>query len=194
MAILRSEGTLKATASVGYPNGLSWTHQWIKTSLYLGRLREVYSADPVNNVDLMAIVDAFMIGCAHMWDALKNDPELPDIGREQVEAAMKGNENLRLCRDYANTEAQQATARYFVTSAALQRRLFLNQTRSARAPRTASLKLSDALPSRLTTQRDTTTIPRRKEPPKLLVATFALTNLAKRDSLVLGNNLTAVPP
>jgi hypothetical protein len=103
MAFLSSQGTLTATASVGYPNGLNWMLQWIKTSLYLGRLRQVYKADPVNNIDLMAIVDAFMISCAHMWDAFKNDPGLPSITKTEVDAAMTGDANLRLCRDYANT-------------------------------------------------------------------------------------------
>ena len=92
-----------ATASVGYPNGLTWMHQWFKTSQYLGRLRQIYGADPVNNIDLLAIVDGFMISCAHMWDAFKNDPGLPSITKADVEVAMKGDANLRLCRDYANT-------------------------------------------------------------------------------------------
>jgi hypothetical protein len=78
-------------------------HHWLKTSQYLGRLRQIYAADPVNNIDLMAIVDAFMISCAHMWDAFKNDPGLPSIKQVDVEGAMKGDANLRLCRDYANT-------------------------------------------------------------------------------------------
>ena len=90
-------------ASVGYPNGHNWMHQWIKTSLYLGRLRQVYKADPVNNIDLMAVVDAIMISCAHMWDAFKNDPGLPSITKAEVDAAMTGDANLRLCRDYAST-------------------------------------------------------------------------------------------
>lgn len=103
MAHLSSEGTLTAFGSVGYPNGLTWIHQWFRTSQYLGRLRQVYSAAPANNVDLIAVVDAFMISCAHMWDAFKNDPGLTSIGKTDVEAAMKGDASLRLCRDYANT-------------------------------------------------------------------------------------------
>ena len=47
--------SVTATGSVGYPNGLTWVHQWFRTSQYLGRLRQVYVADPANNVDLMAI-------------------------------------------------------------------------------------------------------------------------------------------
>ena len=103
MAIMRSEGTLTATASVGYPNGHNWNVHWLKTTKYLARLREVYQTDPANNIDLMAIVDAFMIACTHMWDAFKNDPGLPSIKKTDVDAAMAGDENLRLCRDYANT-------------------------------------------------------------------------------------------
>lgn len=100
---MSSEGTLTATASVGYPNGLTWMHQWLKTSQYLGRFRQIYVADPANNLDLMAMVDAFMISCAHMWDAFKNDPGLPSIEKVDVEEAMKGDANLRLYRDYTNT-------------------------------------------------------------------------------------------
>jgi hypothetical protein len=44
-----------------------------------------------------------MIACTHMWDAFKNDPSLPSIKKPDVDAAMAGNANLRLCRDYANT-------------------------------------------------------------------------------------------
>ena len=100
---MSGEGRLAATASVGYPNGLTWMHQWFKASQFLGRLRQIYAADPANNIDLMAIVDAFMISCAHMWDAFQNDPDLPSIKRVDVDEAMKGDANLRLCRDYANT-------------------------------------------------------------------------------------------
>jgi hypothetical protein len=103
MASMSSEGTLTATASVGYPNGPTWMHHWLKTSQYLGRLRQSYTADPATNIDLMALVDAFMISCAHMWDAFKNDPGLPSIKKVDVDEALKGNANLRLCRDYANT-------------------------------------------------------------------------------------------
>ncbi|RYB89318.1 hypothetical protein EUA06_15115 [Nocardioides glacieisoli] len=103
MAQMRGEGTLTATASVGYPNGLTWTHQWLKASQYLGRLRQVYAGEPLNNVDLTAIVDAFMISCAHMWDAFKNDAALPAISKTDVEAAMQADASLRLCRDFANT-------------------------------------------------------------------------------------------
>src|SRR5450756_101735 len=94
---------MTATASVGYPNGLTWEHQWFKASQYLGRLRQIYRADPVNNIDLMGIVDAFMISCAHMWDAFQNDARLPSIRKAEVDQAMNGDSNLRLCRDYANT-------------------------------------------------------------------------------------------
>lgn len=100
---MSSEGILTATAYVGYPHGPTWMHQWLKTSQYLGRLRRIYVADPANNIDLMAIVDAFMISCAHMWDAFKNDPGLPSIKKVDVDEAMRGDANLRLCRDYANT-------------------------------------------------------------------------------------------
>ena len=100
---MSSEGTLTVTASVGYPNGPTWMHHWFKTSQYLGRLRQIYTADPANNIDLMAIVDAFMISCAHMWDAFQNDPGLPSIKKVDVDEAMMGDANLRLCRDYANT-------------------------------------------------------------------------------------------
>jgi hypothetical protein len=102
MAFMRSEASLTATASIGYPNGRTWQHQWFKTSRYLGRLRQIYTADPANNIDLMDIVDAFMISCAHMWDAFKNDPGLPAISEQDVQGAMQ-DDNLRLCRDYANT-------------------------------------------------------------------------------------------
>lgn len=98
-----AEGKLTATASVGYPNGLTWQHQWFKTSQYLGRLRQIYSADPANNIDLMAIVDAFMISCAHMWDAFQNDDALSAITKADVDAAVAGDSDLRLNRDYANT-------------------------------------------------------------------------------------------
>jgi hypothetical protein len=103
VASMRGEGTLTATASVGYPNGHDWNTHWLKTTIYLARLREVYQADPVSNVDLMALVDAFMIACTHMWDAFKNDPGVPSIKKLEVDAAMAGDANLRLCRDYANT-------------------------------------------------------------------------------------------
>lgn len=103
MANMSGEGTMTATAYVGYPNGHDWNVHWLKTTKYLVRLREVYQADPVNNIDLMALVDAFMIACTHMWDAFKNDPGLPSIKQTDVDAAMAGDQHLRLCRDYANT-------------------------------------------------------------------------------------------
>lgn len=100
---MSSEGKLTAAASVGYPNGLTWMHQWFKTSQYLGRLRQIYAEDPANNIDLMAVVDAFMISCAHMWDAFQNDAGLSSITKADVDEAMADDSNLRLCRDYANT-------------------------------------------------------------------------------------------
>lgn len=103
MAFLSGEGRLTAVGSVGYPNGLNWTHQWFKTARYLGRLRQIYEADPANNIDLMAIVDSFMISCAHMWDAFLNDPDLAAIKKEDVNQAMADDANLCLCRDFANT-------------------------------------------------------------------------------------------
>lgn len=103
---MSGEGTLTVTASVGYPGGPTWAHHWCRTSQYLGRLRQLYTGDPANNIDLMAIVDAFMISCAHMWDAFQNDPGLPSIKKADVDKAMKGDANLRLCRDYANTAKQ----------------------------------------------------------------------------------------
>jgi hypothetical protein len=103
MASMSSEGILRAVAVVGYPDGPTWSHQWFKTSLYLGRLRQVYRADPINSIDLMAIVDAFMISCAHMWDAFKSDPGLPSVKEQDVDEAMNESASLRMCRDYANT-------------------------------------------------------------------------------------------
>jgi hypothetical protein len=103
MAFMSGEGKLTVTGFVGYPNGLTWMHQWFKTSQYLGRLRQIYTADPANNIDLVAIVDALMISCAHMWDAFKNDAGLPSITKAVVDEAMTGDSSLRLCRDYANT-------------------------------------------------------------------------------------------
>ena len=38
-----------------------------------------------------------------MWDPFKNDPGLPSIKKADVDQAMKGDANLRLRRDYANT-------------------------------------------------------------------------------------------
>ncbi len=63
----------------------------------------MYSAPPANNVDLIAIVDAFMISCAHMWDAFKNDSALTSIHKSDVESAVQGHSALKLVRDYANT-------------------------------------------------------------------------------------------
>lgn len=103
VAQMSSEGRLTADGFVGYPHGLTWEHQWFKTSLYLGRLRQIYAADPVNNIDLMGVVDAFMISCAHMWDAFQNDARLPSITKAEVDQPMKAVSSLRLCRDYANT-------------------------------------------------------------------------------------------
>jgi len=100
---MSGEGTLKATGVVGYPSGHDWNIHWLKTTMYLARLREVYASAPHNNIDLIAIVDAFMIACAHMYDAFKNDPNLPSIGKVEVQAAMSKNPKLQLCRDYANT-------------------------------------------------------------------------------------------
>lgn len=94
---------LTATASVRYPSGLTWMHQWLKTSQYLGRLRQIYVGPPANSIDLMALVDSFMISCAHIWDAFKNDPGLSSIKKADVDQAIKSDANLRLCRDYANT-------------------------------------------------------------------------------------------
>ena len=100
---LAHRGNVMASSSVGYPDGPNWNLRWLQTTTYLNRLREVYQGKPANNIDLMALVDAFMIGCAHMWDAFRNDPALPSIGEPEVDAAMNGDQNLRLCRDYANT-------------------------------------------------------------------------------------------
>ena len=38
-----------------------------------------------------------------MWDAFLNDPDLASIKKKDVNQAMAGDANLRLCRDYANT-------------------------------------------------------------------------------------------
>lgn len=100
---MSGEGKLTATVCVGYPNGPTWMRHWFKTSQCLGRLRQIYAADAANNIDLMVIVDAFMISCAHMWEAFQNDPGLPSIRKADVDEAMRGDANLRLCRDYANT-------------------------------------------------------------------------------------------
>ncbi len=103
MASLNFEGRLRATGFVGYPKGHDWNIHWLKTTKYLARLREVYQSAPANNIDLIAIVDAFMIACTHMYDAFKNDPGLASIKKADVDAARAGDEYLRLCRDYANT-------------------------------------------------------------------------------------------
>jgi hypothetical protein len=100
---MSGEGTLDATVIVGYPSGHDWNIHWLKTTKYLARLREVYQSAPANNIDLIAIVDAFMIACTHMYDAFKNDTSLPSIEKRQVQAAMSGDPKLQLCRDYANT-------------------------------------------------------------------------------------------
>ena len=100
---MSGEGTLKVTGFVGYPSGHDWNSHWLKTTKYLARLREVYQSAPANNIDLIAIVDAFMIACTHMYDAFMNDPSLPSIGNSEVQAAMSGDPKLQLCRDYANT-------------------------------------------------------------------------------------------
>jgi len=100
---LTGEGRLTAAGSVGYPSGHDWNIHWLKTSMYLARLREVYRSGSANNIDLIAIVDEFMIACTHMYDAFKSDPGLASIKKADVDAAMAGDENLRLCRDYANT-------------------------------------------------------------------------------------------
>ena len=39
---MHGEGTLTATASVGYQNGHDWNVHWLKTTKYLARLREIY--------------------------------------------------------------------------------------------------------------------------------------------------------
>jgi len=103
MVALSAEVRLSATGSVGYPSGHDWNIHWLKTTMYLARLREVYRSASANNIDLIAIVDAFMIACTHMYDAFKNDPGLASIKKADVDAAMAGDEYLRLCRDYANT-------------------------------------------------------------------------------------------
>ena len=103
MAMLSGEGRLRATGVVGYPSGHDWNIHWLKTTKYLARLREVYQSEPANNIDLIAIVDAFMIACSHMYDAFKNDPGLTSITKADVNEAMAGDAHLRLCRDYANT-------------------------------------------------------------------------------------------
>ncbi len=102
MVELSGEGTLTATGVVGYPEGHDWSIHWLKATTCLARLREVYRSAPANNIDLIGIVDSFMIACAHMYDAFKNDPGLASIRKADVDAAM-ANEHLRLCRDYANT-------------------------------------------------------------------------------------------
>lgn len=94
---------LQATGVVGYPGGHDWNIHWLKTTTYHARLREVYQSAPAKNIDLIAIVDDFMIACAHMYDAFKNDPSLPTIGKAEVQAAMSGDPKIQLCRDYANT-------------------------------------------------------------------------------------------
>jgi hypothetical protein len=60
MAIIRGEGTVTATASVGYPQGHNWHVHWLKTTKHLARLREIYQTDPANSIDLIAIS-----GCRH---------------------------------------------------------------------------------------------------------------------------------
>lgn len=100
---MSGEGTSPATGFVGYPKGHDWNTHWLKTTKYLVRLREVYRSAPANNIDLIAIVDAFMISCAHMYDAFKNDPSLPSIKGRDAQAAFDGDPQLQLCRDYANT-------------------------------------------------------------------------------------------
>ena len=54
---------------------------------------------------------------------------------------------------------------------------------------TSSLKLSNALPSGSTTQQNKETTPRRNEPPKLSLATFALTNFAN----MIGSYYVTIP-
>jgi len=103
MAKLSGEGQLTATGVVGYPKGHDWNVHWLETTMYLARLREVYRSAPANNIDLIAIVDAFLIACTHMYDAFKNDAGLASIKKADVDAAMADDEHLRLCRDYANT-------------------------------------------------------------------------------------------
>jgi hypothetical protein len=101
MAMLSGEGRLPVTGVVGYPSGHDWNVHWLKTTKYLAPLREVYQSEPANNIDLIAIVDAFMIACTHMYDAFKNDPGLTSI-------TTADDAQLGLCRDYANTTKHQA--------------------------------------------------------------------------------------
>lgn len=104
MGHLSGEGRLTVDSYVvGYPTGHGWNVHWLMTTRHLARLRDAYRSEPMDNIDLIAIVDAFMVACAHMWDAFKNDPTLTSIGKEEVDAAMAADARLQLCRDYANT-------------------------------------------------------------------------------------------
>ena len=95
--------TLSASVSVRHPQGFTWHSQWVFTTRTLGRLRQMYAGPPMNNLDMIVMVDSFMANCAHMWDAFANDPVLPQVGKREVQAAVNASPQLQLVRDYANT-------------------------------------------------------------------------------------------
>ena len=103
MAFLEGSGRLTVHATVTHTGGWDWNSRWLMTTKYLVRLRELYKGSISSNTDLWAVVNSFMIECAHMWDAFKNDPQLTEVGKAEVQAAMDDSPMLQLCRDYANT-------------------------------------------------------------------------------------------
>lgn len=57
----------------------------------------------VNNLDMKAIINSFMIDCWHMWDALKHDPALPNVADAELTAHWAKHKCVEILNAFANS-------------------------------------------------------------------------------------------
>jgi hypothetical protein len=91
----------------------SWTEQWERVQLGLGRVEAIYRGRPETEGTEGARYDlfAFFVTCFHLCDWIENDPDLAEEVGNGVGEHLSGSEDLKVCADLANRTKHSALTR-----------------------------------------------------------------------------------
>ena len=95
------------TVAVRKDDHRPWTDKWRKVLHSLAELRLAYSPEgrSASNLVVEVRAESFFLQCRHLPEWLENDlPSLVGITEADIKACVNGSQELRWCRDIADTE------------------------------------------------------------------------------------------
>lgn len=98
--------------TLGPPLG-SWTDQWNRVQLGLGRVEAIYRGRPEPEGTAGALYDlfAFFVNCYHLCDWIDQDPDVPQLVSDGARRLVSTSDELKICGDLANRSKHSALAR-----------------------------------------------------------------------------------